>query len=242
MIEWLSGWLREIVLVVLFAVVVDMLLPNNMMQRYIKVVVSLFILLTILSPILTLLRSDDHLVEIGARLDRWSSPHFTETAMASQREIEEDAARLREANEQQTLAWVEARLADMMKQDLAEQGLTQVAEVQVDVVLERTGYTNIREIHVYAGGSEQQNRADSDGEQAVSGESRTAEGQIAKIEPVVVRIDLSDSASQPSVPASAEKRSTAPAITAEERAKIRERISTVWEVSPDQIMIHEATR
>ena len=238
MIQWLSGWLREIVLVVLFAVIVDMLLPNNMMKRYIKVVVSLFILLTILSPILSLLRSDDHLLEIGARIDSWSSPRGTDTAMASRREIEEDAARLRQASEQQTLVWVESRLADMMRQDLLDQGFTQVKDVQVDVVLERNGQTNIKGVHVYASGDEQ--HADSYGEQAAEGRSQEAERQIARVEPVIVRIDLSSSPPQPSVPANAENRSPGQAIKPEERAKIRDRISAVWEVSPEKITIHDA--
>ena len=76
MIDWLAGWLREIVLVVLFAVVADMLLPTNALQRYIKVVISLFILLTILSPVLTLLRSDFNFTEVDAQLNRWQEPNL----------------------------------------------------------------------------------------------------------------------------------------------------------------------
>ncbi len=242
MIQWLSGWLREIVLVVLFAVIVDMLLPNNMMKRYIKVVVSLFILLTILSPILSLLRSDDHLLEIGARIDSWSSPRGTDTAMASRREIEEDAARLRQASEQQTLVWVESRLADMMRQDLLEQGFTQVAEVEVTVGLDPAGHANIREIHVYAGADEQETRTDRTGLPAEGGRSGGSKGPIARVEPVVINIDLGGSSPQPSVPAEAMQRTSAQVIEPEVRAEIRERISKVWEVAPDRITFHEATR
>ena len=71
MIAWLSDWLRDIIAVILLAVFVELLLPNQAMQRYARLVVGLFILLTILSPILKLIQSD-----IGAKLDegmeKWS--------------------------------------------------------------------------------------------------------------------------------------------------------------------------
>lgn len=58
MTAWLSGWLRDIVLIILLATFVDLLIPNNSLQRYVKVVVSLIILLTILSPVISFLKED----------------------------------------------------------------------------------------------------------------------------------------------------------------------------------------
>ncbi|WP_458460738.1 stage III sporulation protein AF, partial [Paenibacillus sp.] len=55
---WLSNWLQELIMIVLLATFVDMLLPNRSMERYVKLVLSLLILLTLLSPITKLLRSD----------------------------------------------------------------------------------------------------------------------------------------------------------------------------------------
>ena len=146
MIDWLAGWLREIVLVVLFAVVADMLLPTNALQRYIKVVISLFILLTILSPVLTLLRSDFNFTEVDAQLNRWQEPNLQGS---SEEKITRDAERLRRANEQQTARWVEERLAEMMTADLIEQGYTEVQEVQAEIELSPSGHAKIRKVEVY---------------------------------------------------------------------------------------------
>lgn len=55
---WLSGWLREIILVVLLASFVEMLLPSKSMERYARLVLSLLILLTMLSPIVSMLKGD----------------------------------------------------------------------------------------------------------------------------------------------------------------------------------------
>lgn len=51
MISELTVWIKNIILVVLFASFLDLLLPNSSMQRFIKVIVGLFIMLAILNPI-----------------------------------------------------------------------------------------------------------------------------------------------------------------------------------------------
>ncbi|WP_240413997.1 stage III sporulation protein AF [Paenibacillus periandrae] len=51
---WLSDWLKSIIMVILLATFVDILLPNQTMQRYVKTVISLFILLTLLQPLFSL--------------------------------------------------------------------------------------------------------------------------------------------------------------------------------------------
>ena len=58
MVAWLSDWLRDIIAVILLAGLVELLLPSKAMQRYARLVVGLFILLTILSPILSLIQGD----------------------------------------------------------------------------------------------------------------------------------------------------------------------------------------
>lgn len=55
---WLGGWLREIVIIVLLAAFVDLLLPSRSMERYVRLVLSLLILLTLLSPVVSLLKGD----------------------------------------------------------------------------------------------------------------------------------------------------------------------------------------
>lgn len=55
---WLSGWLHELILVVLLAAFVEMLLPSKSMERYARLVLSLLVLLTMLSPVVSLLKGD----------------------------------------------------------------------------------------------------------------------------------------------------------------------------------------
>lgn len=53
----LTDWVRNIVLVVLFASFLELLLPSSGMQRFVRVIMGLMILLTILNPVLDLLQN-----------------------------------------------------------------------------------------------------------------------------------------------------------------------------------------
>jgi stage III sporulation protein AF len=55
---WVSGWLKEVVLIIMLAVFIDMLIPSSKLERYIRLVLGLFVLLTLLSPILHLLQKN----------------------------------------------------------------------------------------------------------------------------------------------------------------------------------------
>ncbi len=72
MMDALAGWLTQIILVVLLATFIDLILPNRTMQRYVKLVVSLFILMTILSPVLQLFGANANVRMLAATVEGWS--------------------------------------------------------------------------------------------------------------------------------------------------------------------------
>ena len=43
--DWLGGWLKSVIMVVLFATFVDLILPGKALERYARLVLSLLILL-----------------------------------------------------------------------------------------------------------------------------------------------------------------------------------------------------
>ncbi|MGL5514774.1 MAG: stage III sporulation protein AF [Sporomusa sp.] len=55
MIDLITVWIKSIIFVVLFASFLDLLLPNNRMQRFIKVIMGLFIMLSILNPVISVI-------------------------------------------------------------------------------------------------------------------------------------------------------------------------------------------
>lgn len=53
MVEWISGWAQGIIVAVIIATIIEMLLPEGSSKKYIKVVVGIYILFTIVSPVIT---------------------------------------------------------------------------------------------------------------------------------------------------------------------------------------------
>lgn len=52
MIEFLSSWAQGIIVAVIIATLIEMILPNGSSKKYVKVVIGMYILFTIVSPII----------------------------------------------------------------------------------------------------------------------------------------------------------------------------------------------
>ena len=53
MIEWISNWAGGIVVAVIIGTVIEMILPSENSKKYIKVVIGIYVLFTIVSPVIT---------------------------------------------------------------------------------------------------------------------------------------------------------------------------------------------
>ena len=51
--EWISNWAEAIIISVIIGTIIEMLLPEGSSKKYIKVVVGVYILFTIISPVIT---------------------------------------------------------------------------------------------------------------------------------------------------------------------------------------------
>ena len=51
--EWISNWAEAIIIAVIIGTIIEMLLPEGSSKKYIKVVVGVYILFTIISPVIT---------------------------------------------------------------------------------------------------------------------------------------------------------------------------------------------
>ena len=53
MVSWLSNWAEAIIIAVIIATIIEMILPEVSSKKYIKVVIGVYILFTIVSPVIT---------------------------------------------------------------------------------------------------------------------------------------------------------------------------------------------
>lgn len=72
MIAFMTVWIKSIIFVVLFASFLELLLPNNSMQRFVRVIMGLFIMLAILNPVLAVIErqtTTDQIPVLATRID-----------------------------------------------------------------------------------------------------------------------------------------------------------------------------
>lgn len=203
----LSQWLKEIIFIILFAVFIELLLPNRSMERYVKFVISLLILLTLLSPIMKLFTD-----QTEKKIEMALSGGFDEedgNVQAETKRILAEGNKLQKKREQEVIAWTGEEIARQMKEQL--KNVTGQPINRVAVGLTSSGNkketTTITSIEVVMGGnlqtqtepivqSEQSEQSESPEvpEQAIQ---NTSPEKIQNIEiPAVKQIEINVSPSQ----------------------------------------------
>lgn len=57
----ITSWIKEIIYIILFATFLEFLLPNGQMRKFIRVIIGLFIMLAILSPVMDIMSKGQQL-------------------------------------------------------------------------------------------------------------------------------------------------------------------------------------
>lgn len=217
MLQWMNDWLREIIVIIMLAVFIDLLLPNDKMQRYVKVVLSLFILMAILSPIVSLLKAD---LSFDGWRDEWADSGSDVGHYRSLDDVLLAGEQFRKLQERHTLSAIEAHVAAQIKNDLQRE--LPGYEYGVMVV------TRIDEEQVVI----DQVRID------VMEEKADAIGQTMRpIETVVINIEI-DHINEEHV--LSEDKAQANAWQNEHRSQIHHLLNQHWQVAANQTIIHYA--
>ncbi|MDQ8735560.1 stage III sporulation protein AF [Paenibacillus sp. LHD-38] len=243
MVAWLSDWLRDIIAVILLAVFVELLLPNRAMQRYARLVIGLFILLTILSPILKLIQSD-----IGGKLDEgmenWSKSAMAgENQMAGLSQINRDAEAMSEKRSIEAAKLTERTLEASILNELVERTDEGIADVDatlkwVNVSGHQTPYISQVTVTLQ---TKKQNK------------SLVKEGDpVDEVQPVIVDVDIEPVDADGSFPSSQETEAVNGRSKETEQAdgkwsradpasvsQISSLITKGWGLAEDQIIIRQ---
>jgi stage III sporulation protein AF len=154
MIAWMSEWLKQIIIVILLAAFVDLLMPNNGLQRYVRTVLGLFILLTLLSPIFSLFQKSldtrklmASVEQLPAMVGGTASPgSSTASVMKPLETLLQDANQLKTVNEQQAVQLLETRLSSELKSSLETVPAVKVKDVSVVIQSDNNGKPRIEKM------------------------------------------------------------------------------------------------
>jgi stage III sporulation protein AF len=153
---WMASWLQQLILMILLATFAEMLLPKNTLQRYVKSVLGLFILLTMLSPIFTLLQKQKDISQMlasaaatdgGIGYTGAAMPAGARPSGSSLAAILEEGERLKAANAEQSQAMVESSILSLLNEHALVGASHRAVRVEVDLA-ENNGEAQIRHMRV----------------------------------------------------------------------------------------------
>lgn len=209
---WLTVWLKKIILLVLLAAFLDLILPNTSMQRYVKMVMGLIILLTILSPVFSLFNLSQE--ELALKLDRYQE-RFGQPADDGWKAMTD---RLLAHQNEQVTQYVEKEMKETIQAQVKHDFGLEISAVEVNFDQQTGEKPSVSSI-VLTFGQEKPNKPSGNG--------------IKPIKPVEIKLGNQASSKE-------EAKEVSAAVT--ENPKYREIASSVaqqWNIRPDQVEIHD---
>ncbi|PWW05659.1 stage III sporulation protein AF [Paenibacillus cellulosilyticus] len=225
MMDWLSGWLRDIITVILLAAIVDLLLPNKAMQRYARLVVGLIVLLTILSPLIRLFAGNFN-ERVEDSMTAWEQAgSINSVQMPTLQQISKEAQRLSSERQRQAASLAERELGIAMAQEVDSRlGSTGTA---VMVKLSEDGKSIASVLITIPPPEEQQ--ADDQTDEA-------ADNSVQPID-IAVSVTVDEVTSASSGDRGEEKDEEPTVVTAEQQSVIEQALRQGWGIAPKQIQI-----
>lgn len=210
--SYLASWIQQLVLAVIVATFLDLLLPNNTMQRYVRLVMGLMILMLILSPLLTFLKSDWNMNDLFS-----DGRSTTNNELASLPHIQKQSEDLMEAQEKWVEDTVQSRMERAISDGIEQQFSLSVSEVSVSL-------------------SEKGEQVSVDGVVVTIDPNSSVDGngEIETVKPV--NIDLSDNRNEE------ETEQTSATATSSRIEEIQKWVSREWNIDVANIQIDIAER
>ncbi|MCM3762746.1 stage III sporulation protein AF [Alkalihalobacillus oceani] len=125
---YITEWLTTIILLILFATVLELMIPNSAMQRYVKMVVGLMLLVVMLQPILSIFQEDvdSWLFALTTEETNRAEQNVTNSINLQKREIELGQ---RAYISEQVAVQLESQVAEMLE----EEHHVNIAQVEVEL-------------------------------------------------------------------------------------------------------------
>jgi len=133
--EFLTSWITNIILFILLAVIVELLLPQTGLQKYVKMVLGLLLIIIFLTPIFKLFS-----VDIDNLLNR-ATGKLGEEKISLENSIEKQKIEIQKDQHAYILEQTAVQLEEMTEKELMKQFDYQFAHIQLNVS-DTIGLTN----------------------------------------------------------------------------------------------------
>lgn len=150
MLNDLSLWIKQIIIVIIFATFIDFLLPSGGFRRYSKALLGLVIMITILNPLLVLINKNFVLEEVI-----WQYQGLIEND-----EIIMRAEDFNEKNHQLLIEQYKKRISDLVTKTVAGNSSYKAKKVDVKIIEDRSvdNFGAIKELYIWLDNNNQDKR------------------------------------------------------------------------------------
>ena len=136
----LTDWVTNIIVFILFAIILDMLLPSSTMQKYTKLVVGLLLIAVFITPILSIFNKNftGDIQEKILQSSTWSNPNLENSFESKKREIEE-------TQQAYILEHMAVQLKTEAEKELMDQSNYAIEDIEI-TLLDKNGEMNVENI------------------------------------------------------------------------------------------------
>ena len=113
MVEWISNWAESIIVAVIIATIIEMILPEGNSKKYVKVVIGVYVLFTIITPVINKFTGED--VQVSDILDLDTYIEEAEASVKMQNTIQDN-------NQSSIMGMYSSGLKDDMKAKIEAKG------------------------------------------------------------------------------------------------------------------------
>lgn len=221
MIEWISNWAGGIIVAVVIGTIIEMILPEGNSKKYIKMVIGVYILFTIVSPVITKFTGNSMQVSDVLDIDQYIEEAKNSVKVHNT---------LVENNEQNIREMYISGIEDDMKAKLKAKGYL-VKNIELGISNDDTYTINTIRLEIEKVKDEEVNNEIDDDN---SKDNKNIE-KVEKIEKV--NID-SDNSLNNTEATNEEKDTNQTDLSNKEVTDIKEYLSSVYEVNEDNITIN----
>lgn len=217
MIEWISNWAGGIVVAVIIGTVIEMILPSGNSKKYIKVVIGIYVLFTIVSPVITKFTGETIEVSDILDLDKYVE------------EAEDVAIQNNIQSNNQIMEVYSSGIQEDLKAKIEAKGYMVNS---IDIGIANDESYSITDITIDV---EKEEKVD--GNEMVENEENTGEAdstnKVEQIENVnKVEISIADDSTN------SNKNSNEDSLSNSEKKELKEYLSSVYEVNKNNIIIN----
>lgn len=198
--EFLNSWLQGIMVAVIITTIIEMILPNGNSKKYIKVVLGIYVVFTIITPVVNQFVKSDFELSSILNIEKY-------TKKMEAYEVDAKNINIEEANQQNIKEIYQSNLKKDMKAKLEEKGYD-VKKIEIE--LEKTESYQIKQVGLWLE-KRKEEREEAVGNEVKIQEIEEVEIKIGEKKQEEVKVENSN-------------------ITEKEKKEIKEYLTSVYEI------------